>query len=382
MKLALCAGEVSGDIYGGLLARKLRELAPDIDLIGVGGQRMAAAGVRPVARLPLGAMGITGVVRRLPAYAAALRHTASALLTERPDSVVLIDNPGFNLRLARIVGTRLPCVYYIPPKVWAHGYARIRMLRRYVQEVIAIFPFETALYQEAAVPCRWFGHPIVDLVDRSADTSAFLRSCHLRNDAPLIGLLPGSRAEEVDALMPSFIAVLREVRKAFPAVQAVVSSAGGNLGRIASRHLRRAGEHLPVWEGSVHTLVRASSLALAASGTVNLEVALLRTPLIVFYRTSSLNYLAARLVVKSRWISPVNILLGEEVVPEHIQRIPAARAAEQAVELLRGGPAAQRQSDAAERLACLLGEANVTDRIAGWIFRQTAARAHARGARC
>jgi len=382
MKLALCAGEVSGDAYGGLLARTLRKHMPEIDLIGVGGQRMVAAGVRPLARLPLGAMGITGVARRLPAYLAALRHTASALLRERPDAVVLIDNPGFNLRLARSVGRRLPCIYYIPPKVWAHGYSRVRILRRYVREVIALFPFEAPLYHRENIPCRWFGHPVIDLIDHSGDTSAFLRSCGLTKDTPLIGLLPGSRSEEVDALMPSFLAVLREVRKRMPAVQAVVSCAASDLRQIVDTHLKRAAQRLPVWGGSVHTLIRASSLVLAASGTVNLEVVLLRAPLIVFYRTSLLNYLVALLVVQSRWISPVNILLGEEAAPEHIQRIAADRAAAQAVEILRGGPAAQRQSDAAERLACLLGEGKVTDRVAGWILRQAEAWHRVRRAEC
>ena len=240
MKLALCAGEVSGDLYGALLARAIQQQMPAVELIGTGGERMAAAGVRPVARLPFGTMGVTGVVRRLPAYARSLRTTVAALRTESPDAVVLIDNPGFNLRIAAAVGRDLPCFYYIPPKVWAHGYGRVRLLRRYVRQVIPIFPFEEAIYRREGIPCRWFGHPIVDLIDATGDVDGFLRACGLRRDAPVVGLLPGSREEELHALLPVFTAIVRNLRVHFPQMQAVVSCADSRIRQTVDRCLAMA----------------------------------------------------------------------------------------------------------------------------------------------
>ncbi len=211
------------------------------------------------------------------------------------------------------------------------------------------------------------------------DTGEVFHSLGLDASRPLVALLPGSRRAEVESLLPPFLAVFRRIRAAVPGTQAAVSCAGPHLIETVLRLARGAGEALPVWKGSVHTLVRASSLVLAASGTVNLEVALLERPLVVFYRTSLLNYLAARFVVELKWISPVNIILGEEAVPEYVQRIPVQEAATAAVDLLRDGPSAAAQREAARRITRIAGAPGVTGRIAEWLIEEVRSGTFARG---
>lgn len=371
-KIALLAGEVSGDVYGAVLAEKLRQARPDVFLIGTGGERMRARGVRILADFPSGTMGFSGVLAKLPAYARTFRKVRTALVSEKPDIVVFIDNPGFNLRLAGTLGRVFPCYYYIPPKVWAHGAGRAEIVRKHVRAVIPIFPFETPLWRGHGVPCYPFGHPVTDIVDFDPDTGPLFSECRLQQHLPVLGILPGSREEEVKALMPVFLSLLRMLRRKRE-IQAVFSAVDGRIRRIEEHAMGISGQRHPIWEGGVHALVKTSCAVLAASGTVNLEIALMDRTFLVFYRTSRFNYAIARRVVKLRRVSPVNILLGKPAVPEFLQTFPLPEICRRTEEILDRGDLFFREKEAFRIVRAALPERDVSGNVARFLIRQCCA---------
>lgn len=362
MKIAILAGEVSGDRYGALLAGRLRAAAPGVSLAGTGGAAMRAAGVSMLAEMPAAAMAFTDVLARLPAFRRAFRRIVAALTADPPDLAVFIDNPGFNLRVAGAVGPRIPCWYYIPPKVWAHGRGRVAEMRRRLRGVVAAFPFEKELYERAGIPCAWFGHPVLDIVPPEPETGPVRAAA---GDGPIAGFLPGSRAGEVSRLMPPLIAVARRLGERGP--RPVFSAADAAAGRLVRGAMARAGVSFPIVEGA-YPLMKAAAAVLAASGTANLETALYGTPMVVCYRLGAANYLAARCVVQLDMASPVNILLRERAVPEYIQRIPAGEVAARLAALCGAGPERSAQTAAFRRLRESLGTGPATDAVARFLL--------------
>ncbi|HPP11678.1 MAG TPA: lipid-A-disaccharide synthase [bacterium] len=372
MKIALLAGEVSGDNYGALLARHLLKLQPGLTLIGLGGQKMRQAGLRILQEMPPGRMGWSGVLLQLPGYYRLCRQTVSQLLAEKPDLIVFIDNPGFNLALARAVGKNFPCYYYIPPKVWAHGKNRLKILREYVRAVIPIFPFEPAYYQKEGILCHWFGHPIIDLIDFQADTEDLEKKCLVGKNEAVVGILPGSRPQEIEYLMPEFLWLSRKITVQSK-VKIIFSAVDQTVRKLESQHMNRVGVQFPIWEGPVYPLLKRASLLLATCGTANLEIALLDKPFLIFYRTSWFNYAVARAVVKLSAVSPVNIILGETAVPEHLQFIHRKVVLEQTMELLRKGNLYHRQLLSFQKLKKLLTGEAVTEKVARFLLSQSEA---------
>ena len=371
MKIALLAGEVSGDKYGALLAAKLKARRPRLDLFGMGGERMAAQGVRIIQGVPYGVMGLSGVLSRLPSFVAGFRRVLADIARENPALVVLLDNPGFNLRVAARIGTRFPCYYYIPPKVWAHGYGRIHVMKSVLKGVIAIFPFEKELYDREGIPCVWFGHPIGDIMEFTPEREPFWTGCGLDTRVPLVGVFPGSRREEIGYLMPLLLRAVEKIG-GLTRVQAVFSAVDGAARRQQEWFMRRQGVSYPIWEGSPYGLMKYSAAVFAACGTANLEVALLKTPLLVFYRTSSLTYGIARHVVQLSHVSPANIPLGKDAaVPEYIQSFSLGDACDRALELLEKGPLYRREMAAFMRLEEMLRRDSVTDRVAEFLLGRT-----------
>jgi lipid-A-disaccharide synthase len=315
VRLLLACGETSGDLYGAELVRNLD--LPALSVFGLGGDRLASEGMTLFAHTR--DLAVVGLVEVL-AHLGRLRSIFQALLAEAdrdpPAAAVLIDYPDFNLRLARELKARkIPVVYYVSPQLWAWRRGRIRQIQQAVSRMLVIFPFEEALYREAGVSVTFVGHPLVDLVSRPPDPSAFLRRHGLDPSREVVALLPGSRPREVAHNLPPLKGAVERLRRKRGDLQFTLAAAPGLS--EASSELSSLG--VRVIPDETPAVLASATLALVASGTATVEAALLGTPMVVVYRLSPLTYALGRPFVRVPHFAMVNLIAGREIVPELIQ---------------------------------------------------------------
>jgi lipid-A-disaccharide synthase len=368
----LVAGEASGDLHGATLARALRAQAPGTRLYGMGGRAMAAEGVNLLVDATGEAtIGGTEVVAGAPALYRAYRRLRAALGgPDRPDALVIIDFPEFNLRLARAARRAgVAVVYFIPPQVWAWRPWRLRLMRRVVSLVLAVFPFEPPLYRRAGVPVAFVGHPIVDALAEAPSRDDARKRLELDGEAPVIGLLPGSRRHEIARVMPVMRRATELILARHPDARFVVAQAP-TVDRAALEASGAAGSAFTIVPSSAYAVMRAADLLLVTSGTATLEAALLGTPMVVCYRLSRFTELLFRPLVRIPWISLANITLGRAVVPELYQRTLSAESlAREALALLESPAALAAQREAFDELAGQLGAPGVGARAARQVLQ-------------
>jgi lipid-A-disaccharide synthase len=313
-------GEPSGDLYAGDLVRHLRERAGPLDVFGLGGDRVEAAGGRLVAHVrDLAVVGLLEVLKHLRRLRGVFRAVLEEVERERPAVAVLVDYADFNLRLAReLKGRGVPVVYYVSPQVWAWRRGRMRAIRERVVRMVVIFPFEEPLYREAGVPVTFVGHPLVDLARPAEDRPAFLASLGLDPARPVLALLPGSRPQEVAHNLPPIAGALRLLRARRADLQLALAVAPSLDPALFDRDL--AG--LPVTRvgGRTHALLSAATAGIVASGTATVEAALMDLPSVVVYRLAPLTYALGRPFVRVPHYAMANLIAGREVVKELIQR--------------------------------------------------------------
>ena len=368
--IMLSAGEASGDLHGATMCRAIRALDPAIRLVGMGGSRMAAAGVEilvdPTAQA---AVGTSEALSRVPALARAYKLLVRRLREARPLAIVLIDFPEFNLRLARqarLAG--IPVVYFIPPQLWAWRSGRIRQMARRVTKVLAAFPFEKSLYEEAGVPVEFVGHPLLDVVPSDLDHARARERLGVGDRRVLVGLLPGSREQEISRLLPRMLDAAARLavdgKRSF--VLGLAPSVERNrVAAMLARAAEAGGPPIEIVEGMTYEVMAAADALLIASGTATLEAALLGAPMVVCYRVSRLTELMARLLKRSPWISLPNIVAGRGVVPEILQDdATAARFAAEVERLLVDPVAATAQRAAFKEMRERLGKPGVGERAA------------------
>ncbi|HTO13305.1 MAG TPA: lipid-A-disaccharide synthase [Candidatus Binatia bacterium] len=396
--IMVIAGEVSGDLHGATLCRALRALAPARPLVGMGGDRMAAAGLERLADVTAAAaIGGTEAFGPIPTLLSAWRRLKAALTgPARPAALVLIDFPEFNLRLARVARRAgIPVVYFIPPQVWAWRPWRVRAIRERVSLVLAVFPFEAALYRQAGLRVEFVGHPVLDALDGAPGRDAARRRLGLGAGELVIGVLPGSRRQEIESTLPVLQQAAARIAAARPGARFVLAAAdvvasgaspgrdvggliekgagasgasGASPGRDVGGLIEKGAGSVPpiqVVRGDTYAVMRAADVLLVTSGTATLEAALLGTPMVVCYRFSRLTEAWVRLLVRVPWISLPSIALGRAVVPELYQRtFTAERVADTALGLLASPAALDAQRAAFRELAGLLGEPGVGTRAA------------------
>jgi lipid-A-disaccharide synthase len=340
MHVMLSCGEPSGDLYAGAVTAALRDADPAVRVSGLGGDRLAAAGAELVRHFSgISVTGLQEVLRVLPrtyaTYRALIRHAAAT----RPDVFVAVDFPDFNFRLAGALHRLgIPVVYYISPQLWAWRPGRMRTMRTVADRVLVIFPFEEAIYRAAGVPVEWVGHPLLDVTAPLPARAALLRAAGLDPARPVVALLPGSRANEVRAILPGLATAAAQVRAAVPDVQFLVPQAPHVDRALLSplEALRRQGAPLAVLDGQADAVLAAADVAAVAPGTVTVQAALQECPMVVVYRLSPLTYRLGRRFVRVDTFAMANLVAGRRVVPELIQDdfTPAAVAAH-VVRLLR-----------------------------------------------
>jgi lipid-A-disaccharide synthase len=318
-RLLVSCGEPSGDLYAAELVRQLRGIAGELDVFGLGGDRLQAEGALLLAHVrDLAVVGLLEVVRHLRRLRSVFQAVLSEVDRVRPDVAILVDYPDFNLRLARQLKSRgIPVVYYVSPQVWAWRSGRIDTIRRTIAHMIVIFPFEEALYRAAGVPVTFVGHPLVELVHPAADRRGFLATHGLDPGRPVVAVLPGSRSQEVGHNLPSIAAALRRLGNLRPDVQPALAVAPSVDPPIYAAELRDIGIARVV--GQTHALLGAATAGIVASGTATVEAALLGLPMVVVYRLSPLTYALGRPFVRVPHYAMANLIAGREVVKELIQ---------------------------------------------------------------
>lgn len=319
-RVLIVAGEASGDLYGASLARELRALHPPLHIFGMGGDRMRGEGVELLFHIrDLSVVGISEVILKFHRLLQAYRALKQTLWEERPDVLILIDFPDFNLYLARTARkARVPILYYISPQVWAWRRGRIRTIRRLIRKMLVILPFEEEIYRETGVEVSFIGHPLLDRVPY-LDRARVRQELGVGEEDTVIGLLPGSREEEVRRHLPLMLHSAKIILQDIPRARFLL----GKADSLKSKYLeeRLALEVLPVrvLTGLTYEVMRASDLLLVASGTATLEAALLEVPMVIVYRVSLLSWFLGRMMIRVPYIGLVNLVAGKELVPELIQ---------------------------------------------------------------
>lgn len=319
----LVAGEASGDGYGASLARALKAAAPGATFFGMGGRGMRGGGVHLLYDVTgRGAVGFTESLRQIPVFRRVMARLVEAARRLRPNVAVLIDFPGFNLRLGpALAGLGIPVVYYIAPAVWAWGAGRARAVAGFARRVICAFDFEVPLYRQAGAEAEWLGHPILDDVPDRPPQAEARRRLGLDPAGPVVALLPGSRLQEIQQLYPMMVQAARAVRAARPDVRFVVSVAPGIEPHLLESRGGPAHRELGVRlvGGGIWRALAAADLAVACSGTATLQAALWQVPMVVVYRVSEPTYLLARRLVRVPHIALPNIVVHDRLVEELVQ---------------------------------------------------------------
>ena len=360
-RILISCGEASGDLYAGALVKAMRARDPAVSVSGFGGAQLQAAGATLLGDYR--GMSVTGLVEALavlPRSYAMLRRLREAAAAQPPDVFVAIDFPDFNFRLLpamRRLGARI--VYYVSPQIWAWRASRLQTLHQFVDRMLVIFPFEQPFYEQAGVPVEFVGHPLVDLAVSREAREPWLRRVGLDPTRPVIGLLPGSRPNELRNILPVMAAATGPIAQAVSGVQFVVARAPALADPLFEplKSLAAAGLPYAVVEHATDEALAASDAVVTASGTATVQTALHGTPMVIVYRLSPFTYALARRFVRVETYGMVNLVAGRTVVPELIQDALTPQAmAREVVSLVR---------DAARRDAMRRDLADVRTRLGG-----------------
>lgn len=373
-RIAMVAGEPSGDLLAGLLLRGLRARSAAFTAFGIGGAKMQAEGFR--ADWPMDRLAVHG-------YWDALKHYreikgirdrfGDRLLADRPDLFIGTDAPDFNLGLEkRLRAAGLPTVHFVSPSIWAWRGKRIELIREAADLVLCLFPFEPAIYEKAGIAAAYVGHPLADVIPLEPDAAAARARLGLQAPGPVVAVLPGSRHGELARIGPTFIAAMGEIAGREPGVRFVVPMATpalrAHFDRLLAEHPSASTLALTLTEGDSHTVIEAADTVLVASGTATLECALFKKPMVIAYRVAWLSYQLMRHMAYLPWIGLPNILLNESVVPEFVQHAATPQAlAEAIIAQLHDAPG---RAQLAERFAGLHQDLrrNTGERAAEAIF--------------
>lgn len=344
MRLLISAGEASGEMYGAQLIEALRRRVPDLECFGVGGERMQAAGCELVVQSKeLAVVGITEILPRLPKIYGEFRKLVRAIDDRKPDAAILIDSPAFHFKVARELHRRgIPVIYYVAPQLWAWRSGRVRLVRRYFKKALVIFPFEEQWYRERGVDAEYVGHPLADLEKPSESLAEFLEEQGYEPDKPIIALMPGSRHKEIRMNLPGLLRTAELLGCDYQFVLPIAPTIDPWWLDLQVQKLNPSYNFILFTTPDRRALAYARA-AVVASGTATVEAAMMGTPMVVVYRVSPLTWTLGRPLVHVKNFAMVNLIAGEQVVPELIQaNFTAEKVAAKLREILPDGPVREK----------------------------------------
>lgn len=363
MKLYVIAGEASGDLHASALMKALKARIPDVSFRFWGGDEMAAVAGPPQKHIrDLAFMGFTEVVRHLPTILGNFKEAKRDILDFQPDALILVDYPGFNLRMAKWARKNgLRVVYYISPQLWAWHQSRADQIRSNVDQMLVILPFEKDFYASRDIAVEYVGHPLAERL-KALDPDPEFRTINDLDQRPIIALLPGSRRQEIQALLPIYVRAAVQTQ-----YQYIVAAAPSQDPALYASFVEGK-DNIRVVSGQTYQLLLHAHSALVTSGTATLETALLKVPQIVCYKGSWLSYHIAQRVIRVSYISLVNLILDHALVPELIQNDLTAENIRINLEMINAGPERQRILQGYDKLSHLLGDQRASESAADLII--------------
>lgn len=320
-KILIIAGEASGDLHGSGLIREIKKINPKVEFFGIGGEKMKKEGVELCFHIDrLSFMGFWEVLKNLSFVRKVMKTMSSVLESKKPHLAILIDYPGFNLRFARkIRDAGIPVVYYISPQVWAWGGNRVKKMKGLIDKMVVIFPFEKPIYDRYDIDCEFVGHPLLEVTRPVLSEEDFRRKFDIGKNEVVVGLLPGSRWQEVEKILPLMLESVRLLNTRIKSLRLILGLAP-TIKKEGIEDLTNLSKlPLILVKNLTYDVMKHSDLLLIASGSATLECAILGTPFLVLYRTSFWTYLVAKSLINIPNIALANVVAGKKIVPEFIQ---------------------------------------------------------------
>ena len=366
-RILIIAGEASGDLQAAHLVKSLKSINPNIEIFGIGGNQMKKQGVEVIYDIvELAVVGFVEIIKHLATFKKILAKLVILLDRRRPDAVILVDYPGFNLRFARYAKEKnIPVIYYISPQIWAWGRKRIEEIKKYVDRMIVIFGFEEELYKESGMKVSFTGHPLLDIVKPVWKKEATLKHLHLRHNSIKIVLLPGSREKEVKRHLPKMLKACEKIKMKLPNVEFILSRRK-ELDRSIYNNIVFSSIIKPhSLENKPYEIMDIADLVILSSGSATLETAIMQKPMVVIYKTSFITWLLARGMIKIPDIGLVNIVAGKRIVPELVQfQVNASNIAKESLKILEDKKMQEDIKHDLQKVREKLGEKGAADRAA------------------
>jgi lipid-A-disaccharide synthase len=362
--VVIVAGEASADLHGSNLVKAIKRLDPDIVFCGIGGKRMQEAGVQILfSSSDMAVVGLTEVFSKLQTITRAFRAIKTILKNDRPDLLILIDYPGFNIHMAKIAKRfEIPVLYYISPQVWAWRRGRVKKISRRVDRMAVILPFEEAFYGERGMKVDFVGHPLLDALEYGKSA---LHSAHANLPHPVVGILPGSRKEEIRNLLPVMVKSAEIMSQRYPDICCLLPLAPTIDNEFVQSLVEESPVKIRICQESIYETLEVCDVALVASGTATLETAIMGVPMVIVYRVSPISYWVGRMVVRVPYIGLGNLVAGEKVVPELIQdEVTPGRLASEALNILDDEKVRANMIEKLKGIKERLGRAGASERTA------------------
>jgi len=370
----IIAGEISGDMHAAALIRAIKARQPETAFFGIGGDLMRGEGVEIFYDVKdMAVMGFTEVLKRFCFFKHVFHHMVETAEKRRPDAVILVDYPGFNLRFAEKVHKMgIKTVYYICPQVWAWNRGRIPKMARIVDRLISIFPFEAKHFEKTNLKVDFAGHPLVDEI--KPFLSGATPELPWNNGKPRVAILPGSRRNEIERILPVMMKTVMLLEKKYPNSGFIIAAPSEEIAAFIGKKtgkLKAKPDRLEIVGNNTRHVLRQATAAMVASGTATVETALMQCPMVIIYKVSALTYFFARLLIKVKSIGMVNIIAGRPVCPEFIQRkATPANIAKAMISLLADTPDRGYQIKQLEKISEALGPGGAADRAAEIVIEE------------